>query len=306
MHRLVLALTLAASAGCATKQVAPPAAQPVDLKPARDALELAREAGADERAPDSFGRAQGHLNEAEALATDVASHDSRRQSEWLGRLATVEAQCAMQIARQHDQQAEQRSLSTQQEVEKRNEKIRRHEDDQRRLEEQLALLKRELDFTETEMIRTKARLKGIETKAEASSAIAEGRILLGRMIEEKGTRSQDVQRAQAALQRAENLLQEENFGAAIFFAQKAQDAAAKARELRSAQYAQNATERPAPNASYTVKASSANLRKGPGTTEAVVARVVKGTRLKASVVRGDWIRVEHAGATGWIHRSLLE
>jgi hypothetical protein len=303
VHRLALALTLAASAGCATKQVAPPAAQPVDLKPARDALELAREAGADERAPDSFGRAQGHLNEAEALAADVASHDSRRQSEWLGRLATVEAQCATQIARQQDQQSDQRSLSTQQEVEKRNEKIRRHEDDQRRLEEQLALLKRELDFTETEMIRTKARLKGIETKAEASSAIAEGRILLGRMIEEKGTRSQDVQRAQAALQRAENLLREENFGAAIFFAQKAQDAATKAREQRSAQ---NATERPAPNASYTVKAPSANLRKGPGTTEAVVARVVKGTRLKASVMRGDWIRVEHAGATGWVHRSLVE
>jgi SH3 domain-containing protein len=302
VYRLVLALTLVAAAGCATKQVAPPAAQPVDLKAARDALELAREAGADERAPDSFGRAQGHLNEAEALAVDVASHDSRRQSEWLGRLATVEAQCSMQIAQQQEQESDQRSLTTQ-EVEKRNEKIRRHEGDQRRLEEQVALLKRELDFTETEMIRTKARLKGIETKAEASSAIAEGRILLGRMIEEKGSRSQDVQRAQEALQRAETLLREENFGAAIFFAQKAQDAAMKAHELRSAQ---SESERPAPSASYLVKAPTANLRKGPGTTEAVVARVVKGTQLKASVMRGDWIRVEHAGATGWIHRSLVE
>lgn len=301
MHRLVLASTLAASAGCATKQVAPPAA-PVDLEPAREALELAREAGADERAPDSFGRAQGHLNEAEALAVAAASHDSRRQSEWLGRLATVEAQCAMQIARQQEQQTDQRSFSAQ-EAEKRNVQLRRHEEDQRRLEEQVALLKRELDFTETEVIRTKSRLKGIETKAEASSAIAEGRILLGRMIEEKGTRAQDVQRAQEALGRAETLLREENFGAAIFFAQKAQDAAMKARELRSVQ---GESERRAPRASYSVKAPTANLRKGPGTTEAVVARVVKGTRLKASVIRGDWIRVEHAGATGWIHRSLVE
>jgi uncharacterized protein YraI len=58
--------------------------------------------------------------------------------------------------------------------------------------------------------------------------------------------------------------------------------------------------------SYTVKAATANLRKGPGTSEAIVARVARGARLRASVVRGDWIRVEHAGVTGWIHRSLVE
>ena len=167
----------------------------------------------------------------------------------------------------------------------------------------MALLKRELDFTETEVIRTKSRLKGIETKAEASSAIAEGRILLVRMAEERGSRAQDVQRAEQALQRAEALLREENFGAAIFFAQKAQDAALKAREQRPVQ---SEPERPAPSASYTVKAASANLRKGPGTSEAIVARVARGERLRASVMRGDWIRVEHAGATGWIHRSLVE
>jgi hypothetical protein len=305
VRRLVLGLTLAAAAGCATKQAAPPPAAPVpvvDLQPARDALELARSAGADERAPESFGRAQGHLNEAEALAADLASPDKRRQSEWLGRLATVEAQCAAQIALQQEQQTDQRSLSTQ-EAERRNEKIRKQEDEQRRLEEQVALLKRELDFTETEVIRTKSRLKGIETKAEASSAIAEGRILLVRMTEERGSRAQDVQRAEQALQRAEALLREENFGAAIFFAQKAQDAALKARDQRPVP---SEPERPAPSASYTVKAATANLRKGPGTSEAIVARVPKGERLRASVMRGDWIRVEHAGATGWIHRSLVE
>lgn len=302
MLRLIAALTLiAAAAACATRQ-APPPAPPVDLGPARDALDDARAARAEERAPESFSRAQGHLNEAEALAADASSPDKRRQSEWLGRLATVEAQCAAQIARQQEAQTDERSLITQ-EAEKRNERIRRHEDEQRRLEEQVALLKRELDVTETEMIRTKARLKGIETKAEASSAIAEGRILLGRMADERGPRALGVQRAQEALERAETLLREENFGAAIFFAQKAQDAALKAREPRAAQTGQ---ERPAPNASYTVKAASANLRKGPGTNEPIVARLVKGERLKASVTRGDWIRVEYAGGAAWIHRSLVE
>jgi hypothetical protein len=296
--RLVLALTLiAATAACATKQAAPKA-PPVDLSSAREALEEARAARADERAPDAFSRAQGHLNEAEALAAEVVSPDKRRQSEWLARLATVEAQCASQIARQQARQGDERSLSTR-EAERRDETIRRQEDEQRRLDEQVALLKRELDFTETELIRTKSRLKGIETKAEASSAIAEGRILVGRVADQRGSRAQVVLRAQAALARAEAELQDENFSMAMFFAQKAQDAA---RDTRSAPSAQ---ERPAPSSSYTVKAD-ANLRKGPGLDEPVVARLAKGERLRASVMRGDWIRVEHAGAVGWVHRSLVE
>lgn len=301
MARFLVAVTLAAcAAGCAARQ-APPPGPPPDLNPAREALELARAAGADQRAADTYSRAQGHLNEAEALAGAARSVDERRQAEWLGRLAVVEAQCATQLARQQTQQANQRSLASQ-EVEKHNALMRRHEEDQRRLEEQAALLRRELDLTENEVIRTKARLKGIETKADASSAIAEGRILLGRLVEEKGTRAQDVQRAQEALARAETLLRDENFGAAIFFAQKAQDAALKAREPR----AEDDSERPAPSPSYTVKASVANLRRGPSTNEPVVARVSRGTPLRASVMRGEWIRVEHAGNTGWVHRSLLE
>jgi hypothetical protein len=299
--RLVFALTLiGTAAACATKQSAPPA-PPVDLSSAREALDDARAARAEERAPESFSRAQGHLNEAEALAADNASPDQRRQSEWLGRQATVEAQCASRIARQHEQQRDERSQSSQ-EAERRDETIRKQEDEQRRLEEQVALLKRELEFTETEVIRTKSRLKGIETKAEASSAIAEGRILVGRMADERGRRAPGVQRAEEALDRADDLLRDDNFGAAIFFAQKAQDAALKARERPTP----SAQERPAPSASYTVKAASANLRKGPGTDEPIVARLAKGERLRASVIRGDWIRVEHAGAVGWIHRSLVE
>jgi uncharacterized protein YraI len=122
------------------------------------------------------------------------------------------------------------------------------------------------------------------------------------MADERGRRAPGVQRAEEALDRADDLLRDDNFGAAIFFAQKAQDAALKARERPTP----SAQERPAPSASYTVKAASANLRKGPGTDEPIVARLAKGERLRASVIRGDWIRVEHAGAVGWIHRSLVE
>jgi N-acetylmuramoyl-L-alanine amidase len=49
-----------------------------------------------------------------------------------------------------------------------------------------------------------------------------------------------------------------------------------------------------------------NLRKGPATTEEVLAKITPGTTLSASVVRGDWVKVTHEGTAGWVHRSLLQ
>jgi len=73
-----------------------------------------------------------------------------------------------------------------------------------------------------QFIRAKARLKGIETKAEASSAVAEARILMLRLKDEKGSAA-SVARVQEKLDRAEQQLQEGNFGAAIFFAMRAKE-----------------------------------------------------------------------------------
>ena len=92
-----------------------------------------------------------------------------------------------------------------------------------RQEERITLLLRDLELTETEIIRTKARLKGLETKAEASSAIAEARILVGRL--DRRTRTATLASAQQAIAKAEQLLQQENYGAALFFATKAQQIA---------------------------------------------------------------------------------
>ena len=91
----------------------------------------------------------------------------------------------------------------------------------------MALLQRELELTETEVVRTKARLQGIETKADASSAIAEARILMGRVdARDRATLS----RCQELLSKAEQQIQENNFGAAVFFARKVQEVVTKARE----------------------------------------------------------------------------
>ena len=96
----------------------------------------------------------------------------------------------------------------------------------------MTLLQRELELTETEVVRSKARVQGIETKAEASSAIAEARILMGRLdARDRATLS----RCQELLRKAEQQINENNFGAAVFFARKVQEMVAKARESSPSQ-----------------------------------------------------------------------
>jgi hypothetical protein len=91
----------------------------------------------------------------------------------------------------------------------------------------VALLQRELELTETEVLRIKARLQGNETKADASSAIAEARILMGRLdAKDRLT----LGRCQELLVKAEHQLSENNFGGAVFFARKVQDMVTKGRE----------------------------------------------------------------------------
>ena len=305
LKRLAFVLAAAVPLGACATAGAPPV-KSVDLTPAREAVATARDAGAAERASETFTKAQGHLSEAETLT--AAKGGDPCQADSLARLAVVEAQCAAELARIADPQSPiQRAAASGAEVDKLQARLRKAEEDQRKLEDKVGVLQRDLEMTETEVIRTKARLKGNETKAEASSAIAEARILIRRIADEKG-RGASVVRCQELLAKAEQLLKEENFGAAAFFALKAQDTAVKASEETAgpAAAAPNAAEVATPQKRYTVKAVVANIRRGPGTAEPVVATAPQGAALEASVMRGDWIRVSFGGVLGWVHRSLLQ
>jgi hypothetical protein len=187
------------------------------------------------------------------------------------------------------------------EVEKATARLRRAEDDTRRLEEKIAVLQHDLEVTENEVIRSKARLKGNETKAEASSAIAEARILMRRIADDKG-KAATLARCQDHLARAEQLLKEENYGAAAFFAMKAQDAALKSQEPAVVSDAETAP----PRRHYTVKVAVANIRKGPGTAEEIVGTAPRGADLEASAVRGEWLKVSFGAISGWVNRALVE
>ena len=221
---VLLALPALACASSAPKPGAPGPTRRVDLGRARAAVEEARKAGAPQRAADTFKQAESHLREAESLAARGAAVpvDRAQRAEFLGRLATAEAHCATNLARLSSAAGGSRAGRDDGDA-----RYRRAEEERRRLEERVALLQRELELTEMEVVRTKARLQGIETKAEASSAIAEARILVSRLdARDRAT----VSRCQELLDKAEQQINENNFGAAVFFARKAQDIATKARE----------------------------------------------------------------------------
>jgi SH3 domain-containing protein len=294
--RVVLAGFAVLAWGCATARHA------VDLGPARQALEAARQAGAKEKAAATFTRAEDRLQDAERLAGKggPAPREAARDAEWLARLALTEAQCEQRTSDAHAA-----SSVTGQAIDQLRGKLRQSEDDERRLEERVTLLNRDLEMTETELIRTKARLKGIEGKSEASSAIAEAQILV-RRLEPRG-RTAVLNLCRESLAKAEQQLLQENYGAALFFAMKAQDLAVRASEAADRRPAPPPeVDQPAPQPSYTVSADAANIRKGPAAAEPVVGKAPRGTVLPASVVRGDWVKVRHGQITGWVYRPLLK
>ena len=57
---------------------------------------------------------------------------------------------------------------------------------------------------------------------------------------------------------------------------------------------------------YIVKVPVANIRKGPGTRHAIVAKAVRYDLLRTRERRGDWVRVQSVdGPQGWVARKLL-
>ena len=288
-------------AGCASRGGPPPK---LDLAPAQEAIDAAREAGADKKAPEPLGRAEAHLKEAADLASASGGRDpgAAHQAVALVRLAATEAEWATALATTPAAAAPPRHAeeptAARGELEAR---LRRAEEEQRRLEERVGLLLKELELTETEVVRTKAKIKG-QTKAEASSAVAEAQILLRRMADEK-MRSPNLVRCQELLDRAEQLLRDENYGGAAFFAMTAQDLVEQTRRLVTDP---TALDRPAPKKTYVVASDTINLRRAPGTTEPVVGHAPHGAAVEATVVRGDWVRVTYGETDGWVYRPLLQ
>jgi hypothetical protein len=191
----------------------------VNLAPARDAVEEAKKAGAAEHAADSLKRAEDQLKQAEGLRAGA-------EAQRLADVAMTEARGAGAVSRLIAEMKRAGWTPGAPAPATLAARLRKAEEEQRRLEDRIELLQRDLEVTETELIRSKARLKGNETKAEASAAVAEAQILASRLAQDKGKAS-TLARCRESLAKAEEQLGLGNYGAAIFFALKAQDTATR-------------------------------------------------------------------------------
>lgn len=166
------------------------------------------------------------------------------------------------------------------------------------LEREVERLRADVRGAEGAMIAMESGLRGVHTRADAVSSLAEARISLDRARAHAPWRTQEADEAQAKLIDAERQMKEGHVGTSLFFSSRAQRIADGM--LGEAKVA-DAT----PGALY-VRGRRVNLRSGPGTDEQVVDVLGHGVPVFEEKRSGDWMLVRtFNGRVGWVHARLV-
>jgi hypothetical protein len=173
---------------------------------------------------------------------------------------------------------------------------------------QLVDTERRLNEATTEVVRAMARLRTLATRAEAASAIAEAEVALQQLRGRAGQQAApEVRETEAALRRASEAFDAENFGGAVYLATQAKRVATagRGRLAESGEAAPRAGERAFAVPVPITTTSRANLRGAPSASGEVLATVNAGTALTAYAYLNEWIRVTTTdGRAAWLHQSL--
>lgn len=166
------------------------------------------------------------------------------------------------------------------------------------LEQEIARLRADLEAAEQTLVAVESGLSGSQTRAEAVSLIAEGRIQLERSEGRAPWRRQLLAEARAKLDEADRQLELEHIGSAIFFASRATriatNVAAEADRVAKAKDARR------------VKGDRVNLRARPDRESEVRAVLPDGLPIFPEGSSGEWTLVRTVGGDlGWIRSDLL-
>jgi vacuolar-type H+-ATPase subunit I/STV1 len=170
-----------------------------------------------------------------------------------------------------------------------------------------------LDAAIIEVVRTKARLRSLESKAEAASTIAEAEIAVN-ALKKRAPSVDEVTREEIAA--ADQLLkmsmeefQARNFGGALYLASQAKGQV-RAVQMQISVGAETAIlkgEEPFSQPLPLTLIKNSNLRKGPGLDEKILATLSKGTQVTGYAYKESWVKVKTKdGMTGWLFQSLVE
>ena len=169
-----------------------------------------------------------------------------------------------------------------------------------------------LDEAVIEVVRTKAKLRSIESRAEAASSITEAEIALKGLKENMAVAeddpSEDYRKAEALLRMSTNEFKKENYGGALYLAGQAQGhiRAIQSDLSHRAGYSLSPGEilfaQPLPLKVL----QRSNLRQDPSPRSKINRLLDEGTMIIGYSYKDEWIRVHtEDGGQGWIFQTLV-
>ena len=182
----------------------------------------------------------------------------------------------------------------------------------RALSGQLSSQQGRLDEAVVEVVRTKAKLRSIESRAEAASSIAEAEIALkglkDRMDATDTQPGHDCQKAEALVRMSTSEFKRENYGGALYLAGQAQsqiraiEAHLARPEDRALAPGEVLFALPLPLKVLT----RSNLRQEPSRKAQIERTLDTGDAIVGYSYKDEWIRVQtDDGINGWIFQTLV-
>ena len=181
------------------------------------------------------------------------------------------------------------------------------------LQRRAVLRQQRLDSAITEVVRTKSKLRTVESKAEAASTIAEAEIavksLQSRIDNDKDQDQIEVlEKAKRLLDQSTAEFKARNFGGALYLAVQSKN------QVTSADGQLQGRDEGDRLAGETTFAhplrlkviKNTNLRTGPGLNYKVSNTLKSGTPIVGHGYKENWIRIDTENdQTGWVHQSLV-
>jgi hypothetical protein len=180
------------------------------------------------------------------------------------------------------------------------------------LNRRISLQQRQLDDAITEVVRTKSKLRSIESKAETASTIAETEIAVksmrGRIADTDPEGKEAFLKAEQLLKLSTREFKAQNYSGALYLAVQAKnqvsagDRRLQGRDENAPLAGEVAFDQPLP----LKLTKNSNLREGPDFNQKVIATLNAGASIIGYSYKENWIRVEaEEGMTGWVHQLLV-
>jgi len=167
------------------------------------------------------------------------------------------------------------------------------------LEREVERLRADLQQAEESIVSLESGLRGLHTRADAVSAVAEARIALDRVRRSAPWRRDRIAEAREKLEEADLQLAADHLGAAMFFAARAQ----RITDSLCAESEQVARW----SARRVIRGDRVNLRAEPSERASIVEVLLAQTPLYPERSLPDWTLVRTPdGRVGWVHSSLLQ